>query len=174
MFRNILVSIDGSPHSSRALTEAIDLAEGAGARLTLLTAVPRPANWTPNAASAAIVQSLAVDLEAGSQALMRSAVERVPSAIPVTTIVTHEPIRAALAKEIATGRHDLLVIGARGRGAIASSLLGSVSHYALNHATIPVLVVHANDKRGSASARLAQALEEQRGSPGAVATIGRP
>ncbi len=38
---------------------------------------------------------------------------------------------------------DLLVIGARGRGAIKAALLGSTSSYAIHHAQCPIAIVHA-------------------------------
>ena len=64
----------------------------------------------------------------------------------MTTILTRHPIRDALQKRIVDGCHDLLVIGSRGRGAFKASLLGSVSHHALNHSPIPVLVIHADEQ----------------------------
>jgi nucleotide-binding universal stress UspA family protein len=152
MFRNILVSIDGSAHSDRALREAIDLAEASRGRLTILTAVPKPSSWAGSPAAATVIESLVTDLEAESEQILRRAVDRVPDSIPVTKILTHQPIRAALAERIATGQHDLLVMGSRGRGALSASLLGSVSHYALNHSKIPVLVLHADGRRVSSAA----------------------
>jgi nucleotide-binding universal stress UspA family protein len=154
MFRNILVSFDGSKHAEQALLEAIDIAEAARGRLTILTAVPMPVSWATTAATAAATESLAEGLERESHEILRRAVDRVPDSIPVTKILSHEPIRNALMQRVATGRHDLLVMGSRGRGVITASLLGSVSHYILNHCKIPVLIVHADgepDARYSAA-----------------------
>jgi hypothetical protein len=39
-------------------------------------------------------------------------------------------------------------MGSRGRGAIRSALLGSVSHYVLHHSRVPVLIVHAEQPPG--------------------------
>jgi len=49
----------------------------------------------------------------------------------------------ALIRQFKDGQHDLVVMGSRGRGAVRSALLGSASHYVLNHSPVPVLIVHA-------------------------------
>lgn len=80
-----------------------------------------------------------IDADARSQAevVLRSACDRVPDDIPVTTILTDQPIHAALIEQIRQGKHDLIAIGSRGRGAVRATLLGSVSHYVLNHSPSP-------------------------------------
>ena len=144
MFRNILVSVDGSPHAQRALDEAIDIARAGRGRLTILTAVNHPPAWAASSIATGAAAMSALDLEREAINVMRCAVAHVPDDIPVTTLISRRPIRAALMKAAASGDYDLLVMGSRGRRALTASLLGSVSHHALNHSPIPVLIVHAD------------------------------
>jgi hypothetical protein len=83
-----------------------------------------------------------------SQTILRTAVERVPDRVSVSTVLSSEPVRPALIDQISTGQHDLVVMGSRGRGALRSVLLGSVSHYVLHHSPVPVLIMHAESERG--------------------------
>lgn len=77
-------------------------------------------------------------------AILRQARDRVPDDLPVTTILTEQPIRTQLIRRINEGHHDLVVMGSRGRGALRAALLGSASHYVLHHSSVPVLIVHAD------------------------------
>jgi nucleotide-binding universal stress UspA family protein len=146
MFRNILVCVDGSAHAERALSEAIDLAAAERSRLTILTSIPRPPYWACSPVTAAGIEPLANELAAEAKAALNAAVDRVPASIPVTKILTRKPIREALMARIRSGDHDLVVMGSRGRGALSASLLGSVSHYALNHSQVPVLIIHTENE----------------------------
>jgi nucleotide-binding universal stress UspA family protein len=147
MFQNILVAIDGSPDSDQALTQAIDLAGSEHSRLTLFSAVVTPPAAAYIGAGGAVAATLARDAGAETEAILRSAVERVPDQSPVSTVLSSDPVRPALLRQIETGHHDLVVMGSRGRGAVSSVLLGSVSHHVLHHSPIPVLIVHAESSR---------------------------
>lgn len=143
MFLNILIAVDGSPDADEALTQAIDLAEREDARLTLMTGVVSPpavAYFGAAGVAATAMQSAQADAEA----ILKRACERVPEDVSVTTILTDEPIRTAVIRRIKDGHHDLVMMGSRGRGAVRSALLGSVSHYVLHHSPVPVLIVHAD------------------------------
>jgi nucleotide-binding universal stress UspA family protein len=153
MFHNILVCVDGSVHAERALREAIDLATASHGRLTILTAIPRPPYWAASTVAVAAIEPLASELSQEARQHLRHAVDRVPLSIPVTSILSEKPIREAIMDRLRTGHHDLLVMGSRGRGALTASVLGSVSHYALNHSQVPVLIIHADaDEARSAAA----------------------
>ena len=146
MFHNILVAVDGSTHSDLALAQAIDLAECERSRLTVMTGIV-PVPVAAFAASTVALPEAIYSAHAEAQSVIRQARDRVPDDIPVTTIVTEEPIRCALVEQVKAGRHDLVVLGSRGRGAVRSALLGSVSHYVLHHSPAPVLIVHADGVR---------------------------
>jgi nucleotide-binding universal stress UspA family protein len=143
MFRNILVAVDGSADAQQALVQAIDLARSQNARLTLFSAVVAPPSVAYVGVSGDVTANLIHEAEAEADATLRTAVERVPADVSVTTVLSGEPVRPALVSQIAAGEHDLVVMGSRGRGALRSVLLGSVSHYVLNHSPVPVLIVHA-------------------------------
>jgi nucleotide-binding universal stress UspA family protein len=142
MFHDILVAVDGSPDAAEALTQAIDLAESEHTRLTLITAVHKPPAIAYIGLSGIALAELEANNRSWAQAVLGRARDRVPGDLPVTTILTDQPIRAALIEQINRGRHDLIAMGSRGRGALRAALLGSVSHYVLNHSPIPVSIFH--------------------------------
>jgi nucleotide-binding universal stress UspA family protein len=144
MFLNILVAVDGSPDADEALTQAIDLAEREDARLTLMTGAVLPPVVTYFGGAGDAIGTAIQSAQAEAQAILKRARERVPDDVSVTTTLTDEPIRSALIKQINKGHHDLVMMGSRGRGAVRSALLGSVSHYVLHHSPAPVLIVHAD------------------------------
>jgi nucleotide-binding universal stress UspA family protein len=145
MFRNILVAVDGSAHANRALDEAIDIARGSRARLTIITGAAEPRTASMIALSSGAAAALGPSLLEHAERVLRAAVERVPDDVSVTTVLTEEPIRPAILRRIEEGGHDLVVMGSRGRGTVRSAVLGSVSHHVLHHSPVPVLVVHADE-----------------------------
>jgi nucleotide-binding universal stress UspA family protein len=167
MFRNVLVAIDGSPDADQALREAIDLVSSEHARLTLFTAVNTPPPVVYTGIGGDVVTKLTNEAQDEAEGILRSARDLVPGDVSVTTVMSKAPARPGLLGELEQGEHDLIVMGSRGRGALRSALLGSVSHYVLHHSPVPVLIVHADasssdttDESGArADSRLAVATE---------------
>jgi nucleotide-binding universal stress UspA family protein len=139
MYRKILVAIDLGDSSRPALAEAGQLAAALGAELTVLSVVaPLP----PYASSAGVdVLGLERDLVVQTRAAVDEAVAGLPEGLTATGIVRSGHPGTEIAAQIEEGEHDLVVLGSRGRGRIASGLLGSVVgdvHFAT---TISMLVV---------------------------------
>ncbi len=134
----IVVGIDGSGASERALRWAADQAVLAGAVLDVVHA------WLP--AYPLVAHDLFEDqalLEDTAHRQLLDAVARVRAEVHGLSgirerLELEHPATALLA---AAEGADLLVVGTRGRGGFAGLLLGSVSQRCLTHAPCPVAVV---------------------------------
>ncbi|MDA0638284.1 universal stress protein [Nonomuraea sp. MCN248] len=140
----VVVGYDGSAHSEAALRYAIEQARARGGTLRVLYAWQTPA-VSPYAAA---YGGLAEDVH---EQEMRAAAERVApwrEKNPDVRIVDEQEIGHPSSVLIQAGTTaDLLVVGSRGRGGLASALLGSVSHAVLHHVTCPIAVVRPRDER---------------------------
>jgi nucleotide-binding universal stress UspA family protein len=139
MIRSILVAFDGSKAAEAALEQAIAIAQGEGARLTLIGVATRPPWLAPTYMAALPTDA---ELEAEVERRLDEALERVPDDVPVAAVVRSGVPAQAILERVEQGRHDLVVIGSRGRGGVQSLLLGSVSRAVLHRCPVPVLVVH--------------------------------
>jgi len=140
VFHSILVALDGSEQSERALEEAIDLARTQGARLTLIAVGVRPAILPAQVISPVPTDA---DLEAAAQAVLDDAAATIPEGIQFSTCARTGRAADEIIDRAETDEHDLVVMGSRGRGAAQSMLLGSVSHAVLNRSPVAVLVVQS-------------------------------
>ena len=94
MFRSILVAVGGSPADAAALEQAVDLALGEHARLTLVATLPR----LPAVAYLAPVTPVGElrDARAACETVLRQAAAGVPAELPVRTLLVEGPGRQAL------------------------------------------------------------------------------
>jgi nucleotide-binding universal stress UspA family protein len=137
MFKNILIAWDGSEHAKRAVAEAVDLARTQDGRLTLLT-VAAPLQVWPGF----VPPITEADLISAAETTLAEGEALVPEGVPVSGHTAVGDPGSELVKRAGAADHDLIVMGSRGRGAVRSAFLGSVSHFVLNHTSVPVLIVH--------------------------------
>jgi nucleotide-binding universal stress UspA family protein len=134
--RKIVVGVDGSPCSTRALQWACDEAKLTGGEVTAVHA------WTyPYPGRRTGVSEPRDDMELEAMSELRDALEPVVSTTGNGVVVHPRLVEGsavtALLDEAADA--DLLVVGSRGRGGLAAMMLGSVSNAVVHHATCPVV-----------------------------------
>lgn len=139
----IVVGVDGSPSSVRALNWAADEAALRGAGLLLVHACAGPAPYPVRSASGLeLTMLVAKQLREEGEQVLDAAVRVVrarSSEVPVHRLLLEGSAATALLER--ARRADLLVVGSRGRGGFAGLLLGSVSQQCIQHAACPVVVV---------------------------------
>jgi nucleotide-binding universal stress UspA family protein len=142
----IIVGIDGSTHSSRALKWAINEAAARHMPLTVLTVhQPYRGYWNDSVKypgdAALIADARKAAQEETDAVLGELAVEARPPEVTV------EAVDGAPAEEIlrAGADADMIVVGSRGAGGFAQLLLGSVTSQVTHHARCPVVVIPAGN-----------------------------
>lgn len=140
----ILIAVDDSPHSARAVRFVARMRWPAGSRV-IVANVLVPALTPPSAGVESGVPLLievsepqrrvAAALVAKAEAALREAGLAAESRTPTGDA------REALLQLIAHERVDLVVLGSHGRTGLSKLLLGSVSSHVVTHAHCSVLVV---------------------------------
>ena len=146
--QRIVVGVDGSPGSARALRWAIGLARHEEAEIIAVYALgPMEdlARGTSNAVAAGLGLS---SPESGSwRAELRREMERdwcaalVASGLPFRTHLEQASAPAALMAVADRENADLIVVGAHGHGSFEDRVLGSVSYKVSHRAHHPVVIV---------------------------------
>jgi nucleotide-binding universal stress UspA family protein len=133
----IIVAYDGSPTAASALDQTIAFFRGQDAQIVLLGALLPPATISDLGERAFDIarQEAQAELDKAAQNVRDRGIE------VQTRLVEGDP-RRVLEQVAGDEAPDLVVVGARGRGAVTRMLLGSVSTYAVHHLECPVLVVH--------------------------------
>ena len=141
----IVVGVDGSRVSAAAVARALDEAVRSDVPLRVLH-VWQPPVWVGG------VPGLALDLAPSAEAAEQWGRQLVADAVSaalrarggeVPVPVVEDVRQGAPDRELTGAAHDadLLVVGGRGRGHVASLLLGSVTNGVLHRARCPVLLV---------------------------------
>ena len=145
--RRFLIGIDGSAHSRAAVAFVAALTLPRGGSVRLLSAVEPirpPSTGLLPARMRAMVASEAASLEREHVARARRQLEAARERLArggwrvKTDVQVGRPLEELLRASADT---DVLVVGARGVGAVERLVLGSVAEGAVNRAAVPVLVV---------------------------------
>lgn len=139
-YKNILIGLDGSKVSEKALDKSIEIAKRNNATLVLVNVVDTKTFSTISPYDSAIYER--------SEAAAHEILAKYESIVKETGFVNVKKIvklgspKAIITKDIIPKENvDLVIVGATGLGAVERILMGSVSENVVRHANCDVLVV---------------------------------
>ena len=142
----IIVGVDGSGHSRRALEWAMKEAAMRHAPLTVLTVHPAIVGYF----GGVVASPRDLELTEQTQAAVKVEADRVLAALdgPHPESVTVKAVHGFPVEElvIASNSADIVVLGSRGMGGFTRMLMGSTAGQVIQHARCPVLIVPAEDR----------------------------
>ena len=154
LFEKILVPLDGSEHSLRALTTAVHIAKKFDGKITLIhvysvtvrpVIIPEPTTLAPPGIpvmTPAEVSKVAEAARKVGSGILADGEQKVKAeGVQVETLLREGHVVQEIINTAREGGFDLIVMGARGVSKIKEILMGSVSDGVTRNAPCPVLVV---------------------------------
>jgi nucleotide-binding universal stress UspA family protein len=164
LFEKILVPLDGSEHSLKALEIAIQIAKKFDGKITLIhvysvtirpVIMPEPTTLTPPMipamTPAEVSKAVEATRKAGASILTDGEQKVKAEEVQVETLLKEGHTVQEIIRTAKEGKFDLIVIGGRGISKIRELLLGSVTDGVIHHAPCPVLVIKFPRSDDSAS-----------------------
>ncbi len=136
----IIVGVDFTPKTDRAMRSAISLAQATGSKVVLVHVVPSLAEIRGGPdADTTVTATIEKRLQEQAEVLSTNTGVSVDYGVVVGPRPAEE-----LVKYVKTWGGDLLVTGTEGRSGLDRILIGSVAESLIQAATVPVLVVGPN------------------------------
>lgn len=148
MFKRILVPVDGSGTSNRALAVALQLAREWGSNVRLVHALDEFAYFSAYEYSSELLR---VAREQAEKVLQDGLEAAKSSGVPADSRLMDAPGQRLgdLVADAARGwEADLVVVGTHGRRGLGRVLLGSGAEQVIRNAPVPVLTVRGGDEAG--------------------------
>lgn len=137
----ILVSIDGSDNSMRALEEAKIYGEAMDAEITILHVLERKIPRHYSTSGKEVAHLLEKQEETGYKLLEEATGHFTDYEKEVCTLLKKGDPANQILEVIDSTDFNLVIMGNRGLGAFSRTFLGSVSNKVLNHSDTNVLIV---------------------------------
>ena len=139
MLKNILLAVDGSDCSSKALAYAADMAETYRATLRLVQVLPH----TSDLLGYDDFEKLYARRKHAGQSVLDAAIDMLGEPqFEIQAELCEGPEAESILNFAKKNQADIIVMGTRGMGALKGLLLGSISRKVIHYATCPVMVVH--------------------------------
>lgn len=147
MYKRILVPVDGSATSLKALDSAIDLAKESGGQIRVVHILEELAylSFDPYGSySADVLQAV----KASGDAIVEAAIARARDAGVAADGLVIDKFGVLLGDAVADAARDwhadLMVLGTHGRRGVGRLLMGSGAEQVIRLAPLPVLVIRAD------------------------------
>jgi nucleotide-binding universal stress UspA family protein len=145
LVKKILVALDGSKESKKALNFALELAEITSAELELLTVVPPVFlhSHSIHVLKSEAIADCAKELETGFREVLskvQKELQKKKIGFKVSTRLEKGEPDEKIVNRAERGKFDMIVMGSRGLGGRVSAL-GSVSSRVVDKASCPVVIV---------------------------------
>jgi nucleotide-binding universal stress UspA family protein len=137
----ILVPVDGSEYSKRALDIALDLACALGAELVIVNVVDLARVAVMSGGQAQLVAGSFEELQDEGKRLVDEARARVAGRAPVTTHVVEGSPVDEIEKLAGKLKVSYIVMGTHGRSGLNRAVMGSVAEGVARRAPVPVMIV---------------------------------
>ena len=140
LLAKILVGIDGSEHSTRAIKFASEIARKFGSKITLAHVVVPPSYYYSSVENFWMPDEKIIDEEGGK--MLRNSLKKAETkGIDVKTVLLKGNAAEELSNLANDKLYDLVVVGSRGLSTFNRLLMGSVSDKVVRFSNCPVLVV---------------------------------
>ena len=152
MYKHLVVAIDGSNTSLKALRHAVEISDNIGSKITLVN-IANPTEYMALAPEFLQEDSYEATALANAENVLNKA-EALAKSLGATQIQRHITVSVKGARDMAQqlvdyaaqNSADLLVLGTHGRTGLMHLLMGSFAETVMRQTTLPLLIIRGTDE----------------------------